>query len=63
VVENPIAIKDSLVFSGVRVTSEQDIERMLLTPDVAVDCAASPEGSRDIASPEGSRDIASPEGS
>jgi len=39
-VEKPIVIKDSLVFSGVRITSEQDIERMLLTPDVAIDCAA-----------------------
>jgi NDP-sugar pyrophosphorylase family protein len=57
VVENPIAIKDSLVFSGVRVTSEQDIERMVLTPDVAIDCAGSPEGSRDVASPQRRRDV------
>jgi len=40
VVEHPIAIKDSLVFSGVRIATEHDIERMLLTPDVTVDCGA-----------------------
>lgn len=43
-VEKPIAIKDSLIFSGVHITAKQDIERMLLTPDVVVDCTASPEG-------------------
>lgn len=33
-------IRDSLVFSGVHVDGERDITRMVLTPDVAIDCAA-----------------------
>ena len=37
-VEKPIVIKDSLVFPGVRVAAEQDIEWKLLTPEVTVDC-------------------------
>jgi NDP-sugar pyrophosphorylase family protein len=39
-VEEPILIKDSLVFPGVRIAAEQDMERKLLTPDVTVDCEA-----------------------
>ena len=33
-----LAIRDSLVFSDVHVSGERDIERMLLTPDVAIAC-------------------------
>jgi dTDP-glucose pyrophosphorylase len=43
-VEKPIAIKDSLVFSEVRVTADKDIDRMLLAPDVAIDCAIAHRG-------------------
>jgi len=43
-VEKPIAVRDSLVFSGVRITSEQDVERMLLTPDIVINCAAAQKG-------------------
>jgi len=51
--EKPIAVKDSLVFSGVHITAEHDIERMLLTPDVSISCsAASPESRRDLAAGE-----------
>jgi len=42
-VEQPIVIKDSLVFSGVHIAVDHDIERMLLTPDVTVDCGATQE--------------------
>ena len=59
-VENPITLKDSLIFSDVHVTSEQDIEYSLLTPDVVIDCAASPNTWRDMASPNTWRDMASP---
>jgi len=59
-VENPITLKDSLIFSDVHVTSEQDIEYSLLTPDVVIDCAASPNTWRDMASPDTWRDMASP---
>jgi len=38
-IENPIRVKDSLVFSDSRVTASQDIERMLITPDVTIECA------------------------
>ncbi len=41
-VENPIAIRDSLIFPGVHVTSAHDIARMLLTPAVAIDCTVPP---------------------
>ncbi len=40
VVERPIAIRDSLVFSGVRIAQDRDIERSLLTRDVVIDCRA-----------------------
>ena len=40
VLEQATVIRDSLVFSGVRVDSERAISRMVLTPDVAIDCAA-----------------------
>ena len=43
-VEKPIAVRDSLVFSGVRITSEQDVERMLLTPDIVINCPAAQKG-------------------
>jgi dTDP-glucose pyrophosphorylase len=46
-VETPISIRDSLIFSDVRVTSDHDIECMLLTPDVAIDCAVTPNGWHD----------------
>ena len=39
-VERPISIKDSLIFSGVHISTDQSIEKMLLTPDVTVDCAS-----------------------
>jgi dTDP-glucose pyrophosphorylase len=55
-VESPITIKDSLIFSGVRVTAEQDLEGMLLTPDVAIDCAVSPEEWRDGATANSTQD-------
>ena len=38
-VERPVCIRDSLVFPGVRITSEHDVVRMVLTPDVAIDCS------------------------
>ncbi len=40
VLDQPIKIKDSLVFSGVHVTGDRDIERLLLTPDIAISCPA-----------------------
>jgi len=40
-VEHPIKIKDSLILSGSRVTSTQDLQRMLITPEVSIECAAS----------------------
>jgi NDP-sugar pyrophosphorylase family protein len=43
-VERPIVIKDSLIFPGVRINQEQNIERMLLAPDITIHCAATPEG-------------------
>jgi dTDP-glucose pyrophosphorylase len=39
VVEAPIAIRDSLVFPGVRMATKQDITSMLITPEAAIDCA------------------------
>nr|MBC7244101.1 NTP transferase domain-containing protein [Chloroflexota bacterium] len=39
-VENPITIEDSLILSGTRITTTQDIHRMLLTPDVSIDCSS-----------------------
>lgn len=38
-VENPIKIKDSLIFSGSRITSTQDLYRVLVTPEVSIECA------------------------
>ena len=38
VVEEPIAIEDSLVFPGTRVTGSRDVVRKILTPDLAIDC-------------------------
>ncbi len=35
---HPIAIRESLVFPGVVVDSEHDIERRILTPEHAIDC-------------------------
>ncbi|MGC8786312.1 MAG: sugar phosphate nucleotidyltransferase [Anaerolineae bacterium] len=40
IVEHPIRIKDSLILSGSRVTSTQDLNRVLITPEVSIDCAA-----------------------
>jgi dTDP-glucose pyrophosphorylase len=40
-VEHPIKIKDSLILSGSHVTSTQDLQRMLITPEVSIECAAS----------------------
>jgi dTDP-glucose pyrophosphorylase len=37
-VEQPIAIRDSLVFPGVRVDSRSDLERRILTHDHTIDC-------------------------
>jgi glucose-1-phosphate thymidylyltransferase len=42
--DKPIAVRDSLVFAGVHITADSDIDHMLLTPDVSIDCRAlSPE--------------------
>jgi NDP-sugar pyrophosphorylase family protein len=41
-IEQPIRITNSLIFSGVRVSTDQDLEHMLLAPNVAVDCAVPP---------------------
>ena len=38
-IDHPIQVKDSLVFSDSRITAEQNIERMLITPDVTIECA------------------------
>jgi len=35
---HPIAIRESLVFPGVVVDSEQDLERRILTPEHTIDC-------------------------
>lgn len=43
-VDRPIVIKDSLVFPAVHINQSQDIERMLLTPDLAIHCAATSRG-------------------
>jgi glucose-1-phosphate thymidylyltransferase len=37
--DKAIAVRDSLIFSGVRVAADDDIECMLLTPDVSIDCS------------------------
>jgi len=42
-VEKPIVIRDSLVLSGVHIGAEQDIERMLVSSDVTVDCGVAEE--------------------
>jgi len=47
IVEKPIFIKDSLVFSDVRITAEHDIAHKLLTPDVVVDCVSGSKESSD----------------
>lgn len=39
VVADPLVVRNSLVFPGVRIEGDQDIEQMVLTPDVAVNCA------------------------
>jgi len=52
-IEQPIRIANSLVFSGVRVSSDQDLEHMLLTPNVAVDCAVPPGTPLEILAPQG----------
>lgn len=46
-VENPITIKDSLVLSSTRITTKRDIHRMLLTPDVSIDCTSAEKGLND----------------
>ncbi len=33
-----VAVRDSLIFSGVQVTSDSDVEGMLLTPEVSIAC-------------------------
>ena len=38
-VEHPIRIKDSLILSGSRVTSTHDLYRVLITPEVSIECA------------------------
>ncbi len=45
--DTAIAVRDSLIFSGVRVSADDDIECMLLTPDVSIDCSDSPRESAD----------------
>jgi dTDP-glucose pyrophosphorylase len=39
IVEQPILIKDSLIFPGTRLSGRQSVERMVLTPDLSIDCA------------------------
>jgi NDP-sugar pyrophosphorylase family protein len=41
-IEKPISITNSLIFSGVRVSADQDLEHLLLTPNVTVDCTVPP---------------------
>jgi dTDP-glucose pyrophosphorylase len=57
--DEPIAVRDSLVFSGVHVAGGRNLERMLLTPDFSLDCSAASPQTRDMASPT-SRDAAAP---
>lgn len=38
VVEQPIAIRDSLVFPGVTVTATHDLSRAIVTPDQVIEC-------------------------
>jgi len=38
-VDHPIVIKGSLILSDVHISSDQNIERMLLTPDVSIQCS------------------------
>lgn len=38
VVEEPIAIRDSLIFAGTRVAGSSDVVRKILTPGLAIDC-------------------------
>jgi len=40
VIEHPILVKDSLVFSDVRIDRREDLVRAVLTPDVTIDCRA-----------------------
>ena len=39
VVEQPIEIKDSLVLPGTRISGSRPVERMVLTPDLSIDCS------------------------
>lgn len=47
-VDHPITIRDSLVFSGVHITADHNIERGLLTPNVVLDCRASKENNHAV---------------
>ena len=38
VVDQPIEIRDSLVLANTRISSSQPVERMVLTPELAIDC-------------------------
>jgi len=42
-VDHPILIKDSLVFSDVQLSTDKHIERMLLTPDLSIQCSDDPD--------------------
>jgi dTDP-glucose pyrophosphorylase len=59
-VDKPITVRDSLVLSGVHVTADHDLERVLLTPDVSVDCNALAPEPRDTALPASGLDQARP---
>jgi glucose-1-phosphate thymidylyltransferase len=51
--DKPIAVRDSLVLAGVHITADSDIDHMLLTPDVSIDCRAlSPEDQPKEPAPE-----------
>jgi len=39
-VASPVAIRNSLVFPGVHITGERDVESMLITPELSIDCSA-----------------------
>jgi len=50
-VEQPIRIANSLIFPGVRVSTGQDLQHMLLTRNVAVDCTVPPGTPLDALAP------------
>ena len=54
VVEHPILVKDSLVFSGTRITATQPVERMVLTPELSMDCSGLAAGDGTSADKESS---------